>query len=90
MAYETAVLMQLGARTAKHPIRMGGFSPHIRLTDYSDIQGIDIGTQFNYKRAMKAKVLLILPSDNAKGGNKRHPPEQRSGGYPTRPNRSPE
>ena len=34
MAYETAVLMQLGARTAKHPIRMGGFSPHIRLTDY--------------------------------------------------------
>ena len=31
MAYETAVLMQLGARTAKHLIRMGGFSP---LTDY--------------------------------------------------------
>ena len=27
MAYETAVLMQLGARTAKHLIRMGGFSP---------------------------------------------------------------
>ena len=37
MAYETAVLMQLGARTAKHLIRMGGFSPHIRLTDYGNV-----------------------------------------------------
>ena len=34
MAYETAVLKQLGAHTAKHLSRMGGFSPHIRLTDY--------------------------------------------------------
>ena len=31
-------LMQLGARTAKHLIRMGGFSPHIRLTDYETIE----------------------------------------------------
>ena len=34
MAYETAVLKQLEAYTAKHLSRMGGFSPHIRLTDY--------------------------------------------------------
>ena len=34
MAYETAVLKQLEAYTAKHISRMGGFSPHIRLTDY--------------------------------------------------------
>ncbi len=35
MAYETAVLKQLEAYTAKHLSRMGGVSPHIRLTDYS-------------------------------------------------------
>jgi hypothetical protein len=34
MAYETAVLKQLEAYTAKHLSRMGGVSPHIRLTDY--------------------------------------------------------
>ena len=34
MAYETAVLKQLEAYTAKHLSRMGGVSPHIRLTHY--------------------------------------------------------
>ena len=34
MAYGMAVLKQLEAYTAKHLSRMGGFSTHIRLTDY--------------------------------------------------------
>jgi hypothetical protein len=40
MAYETAVLKQLEAYTAKHLSRMGGVSPHIRLTDYSVLLAI--------------------------------------------------
>ena len=49
MAYETAVLKQLEAYTAKHLSRMGGVSPHIRLTDYEqmNVSG-DCGIMTNY------------------------------------------
>ena len=58
MAYETAVLMQLGARTAKHPIRMGGFSAHIRLTDYGDTGELIV---LDYRGLSMNGVLPWLP-----------------------------
>ena len=58
MAYETAVLMQLGARTAKHPIRMGGFSPHIRLTDYGAWRTVAVGEVFAHFLAHTIDDLL--------------------------------
>ena len=50
MAYETAMLKQLKAYTAKHLSRMGGVSPHIRLTDYNYSAINDFKTLLSHRR----------------------------------------
>ena len=59
MAYETAVLKQLEAYTAKHISRMGGFSPHIRLTDYPSRHLENIF--FGWQTAKATKPLTFPP-----------------------------